>query len=322
MPASTVRYNRLHKGIPSIGLLICSCLCFLGCDGLSRGELWGNGPVSVVFALTDNRCQATEGQVTVRGSGMSPMAVDFVIKPEDPLVLVKGVPWGAERRFDLTLTNVEGKMVYQGRRIIQLPQQQTGPLTVPLYRHVINCPVGLIDMGDGTVWDELTHLTWMKCDQGWSWDGEKGCIDTPGVGNLFQYCSTASHACDDETTLDGGGQSSAYDSCQALNTEPPGGYAGYTDWRVPTKDEFKSLVYCSNGAPLPLMDFSSCEEAFPGKADAPTIDTAFFPSTALGYYWTASAFSDNDWEAWYLHFGNGRAHLANKESQMHLRCVR
>ncbi len=32
---------------------------------------------------------------------------------------------------------------------------------------------------------------------------------------------------------------------QTLNRQ--GGYAGYRDWRVPTKEELLTLVYCSSG---------------------------------------------------------------------------
>ena len=41
--------------------------------------------------------------------------------------------------------------------------------------------------------------------------------------------------------LNGTGESPLWDTCYELD------FAGHTHWRVPTIDELRSIVYCSNG---------------------------------------------------------------------------
>ncbi|MCF8056710.1 MAG: DUF1566 domain-containing protein [Desulfocapsa sp.] len=51
---------------------------------------------------------------------------------------------------------------------------------------------------------------------------------------------------------------------------------GFYDWRLPTKDELKGLVVCSNGTPTPLKDYPNypdeCGDNDNPFYDIPTID--------------------------------------------------
>ncbi|HRP70541.1 MAG TPA: DUF1566 domain-containing protein [Turneriella sp.] len=100
----------------------------------------------------------------------------------------------------------------------------------------VNAGLNLRDPGNGTIIDTVTKLVWKRCSQGQSDDA--ACSLTAAT---FQYCTSDDNACNggvDTATLESG---PAFDSCNALNSNPSGGYAGYTTWRVPTYDELWTI---------------------------------------------------------------------------------
>jgi len=95
-------------------------------------------------------------------------------------------------------------------------------------------------------------------------------------------------------------------------------FAGYTDWRLATKDEMKELVVCvdSNGTTLketPLADNENCGTGYV----KPTIDTSLFDSGNFAY-WS----NGPDAHYWYVSFNAGRAWFGNPNTLMYVRCVR
>lgn len=74
------------------------------------------------------------------------------------------------------------------------------------------------DNGNGTITDSKTNLTWMRCSLGQQWTGST-CA---GVAMEMNWND-------------------------ALRTAMSFGYAGHSDWRVPTVDELDTLVQCSAG---------------------------------------------------------------------------
>lgn len=79
---------------------------------------------------------------------------------------------------------------------------------------------------------------------------------------------------------------------------------GYTDWRLPTREELETLVeYNSN----------------PKEA---TINNTYFPEAVPSWYWTASENSQSENYAWYVLFRNGIALNDLKERPKHIRLVR
>lgn len=131
-----------------------------------------------------------------------------------------------------------------------------------------------IDNGNGTITDTQTKLMWKKCSE-----GQNGTL-----------CSgkAAEYKWDDAMERFKGGAS----------------FAGYNDWRMPTKDELKSLVYCSNGKKTPLPDYEACGED--GTYQRPTINQHALPSVAEdAWFWSASPYAGNSYYAWGVGFGYG-----------------
>ena len=95
----------------------------------------------------------------------------------------------------------------------------------------------------------------------------------------------------------------------------PGGF------RLPTREELKSLVYCSSGDPgysnIPLSQW--CQ----GSYAQPTIDQAAFANTPSSVFWSASSYAGDSDYAWGVYFGNGLDNWASKNfSSGRVRLVR
>lgn len=169
-----------------------------------------------------------------------------------------------------------------------------------------------VDNGDGTVADSTSGLLWKKCTE-----GQQNDASCSGSVSAYLYCNTASNACDDTVTLTTGLSGSIYATCNSLNSIPSGGFAKKTTWRVPTKDELKSLVYCSNGPTIPpvLAQGSGCNSG----SRTPVVDPDMFPNTASNAYWSASSYASA--YAWAVNFSNTMETAYTKTAIFPLRCV-
>jgi hypothetical protein len=134
------------------------------------------------------------------------------------------------------------------------------------------------DNGDGTVTDSQTGLMWRQCSEGQSTTGT--ACDT---GSAATYTWQGALA-------------------QAQSVNNTGGFATYSDWRLPNRNELASLVE------------NSCYD--------PAINMTTFPNTVASYYWSASPLASSSGYAWGVVFGGGYVGGYGKGLAMYVRLVR
>jgi len=92
--------------------------------------------------------------------------------------------------------------------------------------------------------------------------------------------------------------------------------AGHEDWRLPSKAELKSIVYCSEGHPVPFEHSDSCNRG----SDQPAIADPFVGY--LGSYWTSEIQSGSS--AYVVDFIDGKTKdsFVTSSTLIYARCVR
>lgn len=129
------------------------------------------------------------------------------------------------------------------------------------------------DNGDGTVTHHTTGLIWQRCSLGQSWDG----TDCTGSATTFTWQ-------------------------QALAAAAQHSLGGFSDWRLPNKNELASIIEY--------------------RCHLPAINNQQFPNTPSYLYWSSSPLASNSDYAWYVVFYNGDVYRSPKGSDYHVRLVR
>lgn len=166
-----------------------------------------------------------------------------------------------------------------------------------------------IEVTPGVVKDTRTSLQWMRCSFGLDWDAKtKKCVGNAATRYTWEQAQVAT---------------------QALNTG--GGYAGNTDWRLPTIRELQSLRFCSNGfRDTPAIDIGDGQGLVPRacafESSSPAIAQTVFPDMLERGFaaWSSSATGTGTASgfAWLVLFNHGEVLGARYKEEFSVRLVR
>ena len=135
----------------------------------------------------------------------------------------------------------------------------------------------LQDNGDGTITDTKTGLIWKRC-----LEGQSGSDCASGSAEAFTWQQALQRA-------------------QTVNSS--GGFAGFSDWRLPTIKELSSLVE------------HQCVD--------PAINLTRFPNASNHFLWSSSAVAGLTYSAWNFYFYDGYTVWGSEGNRSHqLRLVR
>lgn len=143
-----------------------------------------------------------------------------------------------------------------------------------------------VDNKNGTLTSKLSNLMWQRCSVGQTWTGT---------------------ACSGEAT-----KLNIDEALKLTNN-----LAGYSDWRLPSKDELMILIYCAGNN---YDDDGTCEHKV--SVQKPTINSNFFPNTTANWFWTStpSAYITNSFLL--ISFENSSSYFSNNNPSANVRLVR
>lgn len=130
---------------------------------------------------------------------------------------------------------------------------------------------------DGTVTHHKTGLVWQMCSQGQVW--EAGSCTGAATTHTWQQ---------------------ALQIPASLNVS--GGYAGYSDWRLPNITELLSIAELRCGSPA--------------------INESIFPVTESLGFWSSSPEKSSFGRSWFVHFNDGSNYYNSRDSSHQVRLVR
>lgn len=142
----------------------------------------------------------------------------------------------------------------------------------------------------------IKNMQWMRCSLGQVWDGQ-GC-----KGEATKHIWAHAIALP-----------------RILNNQ--GGFAGFTDWRLPSPHDLYALVRCKPGWVPDVEIRPNLSIECDSEASMPTIDETKFPNTPAGMFWTNMADHKEPYAYW-VNFENGQLFAGGKGYPRMVRLVR
>jgi hypothetical protein len=165
-----------------------------------------------------------------------------------------------------------------------------------------------IDNGDGTVTDAQSGLMWEK----------KGHLDGTPVGCASAGACPDPHDADNQYTYSFdnplGPPGTAF-TVMLAQLNASGGFAGHTDWRLPTRAELQSIVdYADASSPVTNVAFDTgCTSSCNGVACS---------CTTADLHWTNDLTSSISGNAWIVDFSDGSVLTDSRDTDYSARAVR
>ncbi len=150
--------------------------------------------------------------------------------------------------------------------------------------------------GGTMVQDNVTGLIWeVKTNK----DGVKNYDDPHDADNEYTWY-------DPDPATNGGyaGTESDHDTLDFIQALNSANFGGHSDWRLPSREELRSLV-----------DYSI---PYPG----PTIDVSYFPNCVSSNYWSSTALASYEDYAWDVNFSYDGDHYYYRSAGRYVRAVR
>ncbi len=191
-----------------------------------------------------------------------------------------------------------------GKSAPQTAQQTNQTTPVASTSTQSNSRYQIMGSDGGIVKDNQTGLMWMRCSVGQTWNG------TTCVGELKRM---------------------DWNSAMSYKTT----YAGYSDWRLPTKKELESLVYCSDGnygrpgneeqpyyVERGYIICATNKDKPQPVTKSPTIDVNYFPNNTPNWFWSSSPDASLRTYSWSVSFSSGYSDNQNKNKDYYIQLVR
>jgi len=152
-------------------------------------------------------------------------------------------------------------------------------------------------LGGGTmVQDNVTGLVWeVKTNK----DDVENYDDPHDADNTYTWY-------DPDPATNGGhaGTESDHDTLDFIEALNNANFGGHSDWRLPSREELRSIVDYS----IPYQ--------------GPTVDVSYFPNTVSSYYWSSTTTADDEDHAWIVNFSYGYDYSYSKSYSRYVRAVR